>query len=482
MGGPGGGGGVANGVAPTGQPDLAPGTRRGKGGPDRLWGGVRLVGRPSPNNIRRLDQAIVPMVARMRNNGMLIDTKWFADLHERLKVNKRVKEIVIADLTGERINLGSPDQVAKLLYDDLKFTTKGIGKTGSGKRLAIDDDAIGILKPQWPELITAIEDWREFDKLEDSYVKPIPAMIGEDGRLRTDLKLTRVSSGRISSAEPNLMAIPTRSDWGREVRRGFIAGHGRSRGKLRRRVLVSNDESQIEMRLAAHYSGDHNLSQIFRLEQDVHLQTASRMFRIDVALLDKWKHRYPAKRVGFGVLFGITGEGLLRQMYAAGALDWTLAQCEELIELWFGIYPDVRTWMADQARRARRYGMVWDLFGRIRYIPEVRSCYPGVQAEGDRAAGSMPIQSSAQGTMKLSMAEIDWLMADYRAQGWYCEPLIQIHDDLVAEMDEEIAEEYKEKVNAIIAESVRLDVPIKADGKIAWPDETGVSRWGDLAA
>lgn len=431
----------------------------------RLFGGVRLMGRPSPVNIRRLDSQVIPMIVRMRNNGILVDRGYFADLTTQLQAEKQVLESRIYDMVGTRINLGSPDQVAKLLYQDLGFDTKGIGKTKSKKRLTIDDDAIGMLKPQWKELIGAIEDWRENDKLEDSYTVPIPKLVGEDGRLRTDLKLTRVSSGRISSSDPNLMAIPTRSDKGRLVRNGFVARDGC--------VLVATDESQIEMRVAAHYSGDANLMRIFQQNLDIHIETASRMFRLPPAQLDKYLHRYPAKRVGFGVLFGITAEGLLRQMYASGAMNWTLDQCQDLIDLWFGLYPDVKHWMDEQFTRARKFGLVWDLFGRIRPLPEIWSAFEGTVEDGHRASGSMPVSSTAQGTMKLAMAEIDDLMATYRGHGHVCEPLIQIHDDLLVEVSEEIAEDYAHKAGEIIENCVPLVIPIKQSGSIG-------KRWGEM--
>jgi DNA polymerase-1 len=435
----------------------------------RLYNGVRMVNAPSQTNIRRLDMGALPMVIAMERNGIAIDPAHFAELSKYLKIEEDRLSEEFKSSTGYGINLGSPDQTADVLFSKTKLAIKPMFKiplVKSGKRPKLDDGVLDLLVSIHP-CINIIKEWRHHNKMRTSYADVLPTIMGKDGRVRTSLRVTRQVTGRISSSDPNLSAIPVRSELGRKIRNGFIAQqlHGR------RRKLATIDLSQIQMRLAAHEANSIAMLDTFLRDGDIHSETASRMFNVPIDLLDKMQHRYPAKRVGFGILFGLTEEGLLDQMLEAGAKGWTLKKCKELIELWFAAYPEIRAWMIIQQDRARRWGFVWDMFGRIRHLPQVRSVHKRIVAEGLRMAGNTPIQSAEQGVMKLAMAEImDEIEANWGDMIW---PLQQIHDELLFEGDEEVVDDFMQVAKRIAENCVPLNCPIKSGYATA-------DRWGEL--
>lgn len=265
-----------------------------------------------------------------------------------------------------------------------------------------------------------------------------------------------------SSANPNLMAQPVRSDEGLKIRECYEAPEGR--------VLLSGDFSQIEMRTAAHMAQDERMLQIFRDGLDIHAQTASWMFGIPIDQLDPREHRYPAKRIGFGVLYMLTGEGLKREMAVAG-LDWTLQKCEDAIHSWFDVFNGIAGFMKEVGHYAKRYGYVKDMYGRIRYIPGIRSLNKWQRMDAERQAGNAPIQMGATGIMKEAMAR---LVPFYKPYGPRLFPCLPIHDDIVWEVDETIVEEVVPKIRGIMegAAPDGFSVPLKVDFK--WG-----KSWGD---
>lgn len=286
--------------------------------------------------------------------------------------------------------------------------------------------------------------------------------------------------------------IPTRSDWGKEIRKGFVAQDGW--------VLVSLDLSQIEMVLAAFMSGDPTMMDVFLNGLDIHNKTACSIFRIDeqyitqlaleadldekkIASMDpirkaEWKKfkngvRLPCKTLGFGILYGQTPEGLQTGIAAAGGPWWELDKCEKLVADWYNVYSGVADWMQEQHQRARRYGMVWDLFGRARLIPEVRSVHRANVNAGLRACGNMPIQATAGGILKLAMAYIHREVLPLYAG--VARALLTIHDELIFECRADVAAEFVEVGKTVMETVVPLlagfggpvDTPIKSSGDIA---------------
>jgi DNA polymerase-1 len=264
------------------------------------------------------------------------------------------------------------------------------------------------------------------------------------------------------------MAQPVRNEEARAVRDCYVAEEGFT--------FVSMDFSQIEMRDLAHVSQDSMLLRIFREGLDIHAETASRMFRIPLEQVDEKMHRYPAKRVGFGIVYGITAKGLWEQFFMAG-LDmrwWTIDRCQELIDLWYGVYAGVKAYMIETGREARQFGFTRDQFGRIRWVSTIYSSDERLAAEAERQAGNNPIQSGAQQIIKEAMGLLVPLYRNYWTPGSYpIRPLIQIHDDLVFEVRDDLLAEWIPIMQTVMENAIKLDVPVLVDCK------TG-KRWGQL--
>lgn len=462
--------------------------------PQRCYGNVLMNDFPSMNNVARLDYNALPLILKMQAKGILIDPVHFANLSKYLKSEcDRITEQVRSS-TGFYANLGSPDQVADLLFSHSKLGLKPpphFKMTESGKRLVVNDEALSSIRSLHPS-IALIQNFTECNKLRTSYSDVLPTLARSDGRVYTNLRVTRQVSGRISSSDPNLMAQPTRSDLGKKIREGFIAPKGRKLGTL--------DLSQIEMRTAAHCSGAASMIDTFLRDGDIHVETAVRIFMPELAtIMGRMPNKKEAlaagmtstmrdssKRLGFGVLFGLTPEGLHDQITTLTSSDsnlsdfeirkilseWPLERCAKLMNDWFDIYPEMRACILQEHSKARRYGYVWDLFGRIRWIPEARSVHRWIMEAGMRQAFSMRISASATGFLKLAMAEINDKLIEGKYKG-AVDPLLSVHDELLSEADEDVVEEFLYDSNQITQRVVRLDVPIKCS--TAYGD-----NWGAL--
>jgi DNA polymerase-1 len=259
------------------------------------------------------------------------------------------------------------------------------------------------------------------------------------------------------------MNIPARTDLGGLIRLGFVAGEGNK--------IVSNDFSQIELRDLAHCANATSMIEVYAVGGDIHQTTAMRAFGItDPAKVDKLKHRLPAKTLGFGLIYGMSSMGLQMTLATMGLL-WDETQCQSFIDKFFSIYPEVHAYMDMQHYRARRYGMVWDLFGRIRLTPEAKSCHRWIRDAGLRQAGNLPIQSVAAGQFKLAMGKLEVRLLELETEGVHVKPLVPIHDQLMTEVEEEYAELVGE-IQAEVFSGVMTDeetgehlfrVPIESD-------------------
>ena len=435
----------------------------------RCYNGVRIMDWPSPHNVRRLDMGALPMLHEFHRHGVLLDQEHFRNLESKVREELAQSLARCWREGGRQFNPGSPDQVAQLLFEDMALKpVLGTKRTGGGK---ISTDADTLKQMRHEPVVDAILKYRELAKLKGTYIDTMPGMVGPDGRLRTTFRHTNAATGRLSSEEPNLQNIPTRTELGKQIRHGFVAGKGN--------VLASIDLSQIEMVVAGDISQDRLLCQAFRERVDIHTMTAMLAFQLpdDAPTWPDFKDKYrlPAKTVGFGILYGQTPEGAQENIIAQGGSYRPLGEIEALIGNWFRVYDGVHRWMQQQYARVRRYGMAWDSFGRARIIPEGRSVIPRVQAAGLRQAGNMPIQATAQGIIKLAMAEIqDWVTV-YRS--WYPNeiiwPLLQIHDELIFELSEPVAEEWCELCKNIMTSAVRLTVPVGASAALG-------HSWGEL--
>jgi len=397
------------------------------------------------NNILRIDLGIIEMVSDMINTGFLIDLEVLKTLDDEYRSEMYSILLDIESSAGRIINPNSSDQVRKLLQD-LKLW-------GSGKH-STEDKYLRAETDRHP-VVAKILKYREIDKLVSTYTTPLQYKIDDSSRLHTELTITRTATGRLASKNPNLQNIPVRTKRGLAIRGAFVAPEGYS--------LIGADYSQIEMRVAAHVSNDEKLIQLFINGEDIHAYTASKIFGIPLQQLDDKKHRKPAKAVGFGVLYGITGKGL-----AARLKDWSEAECENLIKEWFDLYKGVALYMKNVVYYAKRYGYVRDMFGRIRYIPEIYSQDPRIYEQGVRYCRNTPIQSGAGGILKIAMNDLTPI---YQSVG-YMRPIMQIHDELIFEVQDEHIDEASMLIQSTMESCYNLKVPMKVDIAIAksWID------------
>lgn len=433
-----------------------------------LWERIKSMGL-EPTFWR--DMGALPMVVDMMANGMPVDLEAFGSLsvyfQSRMDLIQRKMQLTIGHhLEGKAINPASYPQMSTLIYDKLMLHAKG-GKFKSKKGAVKKSTADDILKRylRLHPVVQDIIDWRGYQKLKTSYADAIPRMVSPDGRIRTTLRITRTATGRLSSSKPNLMAQPTRSEEGRKVRDCYVAGEGN--------VLLSGDYGQVEMRVAASDSKDERMMSIFWRGEDIHTQTASMMFGIPIGNLDEMKHRYPAKRVGFGILNLITAEGLQRELTVGGADNWTIDDCKVMIKSWFDIYRGIAAYMKSNGEQAKRYGYVRDMWGRLRYIPGIRSINRWVRMEAERQAGNAPIQMGAQGVIKEAMGLLVPVYKKF-AEG-ELRPLIQIHDDIVWELEEDILPVVLPQIKKVMEGAVPKDfiVPLTVDFKAG-------RKWGSM--
>lgn len=309
------------------------------------------------------------------------------------------------------------------------------------------------------EFIGLVLRYRQLSKYRNTYVESLPQSVGSDGRVRGKFNPLGTVTGRMSCEAPNLQNIPVRTDLGMAIRSCFVASPGC--------VLVSHDLSQIEMRIAAHLSGDAKLSHIFATGQDIHRETAAALFRIPGDQVDPHKHRLPAKTLGFAVLYGVTPSALRDQILAAGGPEWSVEDCHKFIQRWYEIYHGVARWMDMQHSRVRRLGMLWDQFGRHRVIPGARSAIKRVVAKSLREAGNFPIQAQAAGIVKTAMYLFSDLRRVYEQGGKVCRVLMQIHDELVHEVSEDIAEEFAYAGRVLMSQCVPMSVPVESSSSVA---------------
>lgn len=420
------------------------------------------------------DMKAMPMVVDMMANGMKVNLGSFASLSVYLQsrmdlIQRKIQALVGHHFpSGVNLNPNSAPQMAELIYYKLKLQEKGgRHKAKKGGKESTADDILKRYLPLHP-VVQDIIDWRGYAKLKSSYADAIPKMVSSDGRIRTTLRMTRVATGRLSSSKPNLMAQPVRSEEGRMVRDCYEAEM--------RNLLVSGDYSQVEMRVAASEAKDTKMLEIFWSGEDIHSITASEMFGIPLSQVKEKEHRYPAKRVGFGILNLITAEGLHRELVTGGSTIHSLDDCRHMIKAWFEIYSGIAAYMKANGDYAKRYGYVRDMWGRIRYIPGIKSMNRWGRIEAERQAGNAPIQMGAQGIIKEGMGKLVPIYRELEGLGLGpVKPLIQIHDDIVWEIGEDILPLALDQIKKGLESSAPAHflVPLEVDFKVG-------KKWGSL--
>jgi DNA polymerase-1 len=395
---------------------------------------------------------VIPVLARMEYIGIELDTKYLAKFADQIGDLISDYEQQIYGHADQEFNIGSPSQLAEILFEKLKLPTQGVkkGKTGYSTAAAELDK----LRGQHP-IIDLITQYREVAKLKNTYVDTLPQQVDENSRIHTTFSLTTAQTGRLSSLDPNLQNIPTRTDLGRHVRTAFVAGKGNK--------LVSADYSQFELRLAAYLADDKELIDMFNRDVDVHQATAAQVYGRELEDVTKQMRRQ-AKVVNFGILYGMSPHGL------AVAAGMTFEQAQAFIKRYKELRQPLFDYMDRVKEQAIKDGYVATLLGRRRPMPDIHSSNFVVRQAAERAAINVPIQGTEADLVKLAMTRVDQKLRDQHND---CHMLLQIHDSILvecpAEVADRIADLLKEEMEAVYELPVKLTV-----------DTTIGDNWGEL--
>ncbi|MEX0281226.1 MAG: DNA polymerase I [Arenibacterium sp.] len=390
-----------------------------------------------------LERPMVPVLSEMEMHGIKVDRDTLSRMSNAFAQKMAGLEAEIHELAGQAFNVGSPKQLGEILFDKMGLEGGKRGKTGA---YATGADVLEDLATEH-ELPARVLDWRQLSKLKSTYTDALQAHINEEtGRVHTSYAITGASTGRLASTDPNLQNIPVRTEEGRRIREAFVAEEGN--------VLVSLDYSQIELRILAHIADIPELKQAFADGLDIHALTASEMF--DVPLEEMTPEiRRRAKAINFGVIYGISGFGLARN------LRIPRAEAQGFIDRYFERFPGIRTYMDDTKAFAKEHGFVQTLFGRKIHTPEINAKGPRASF-AYRAAINAPIQGTAADVIRRAMIRMPQAIADLPAR-----MLLQVHDELLFEVPETAVEETIATARAVMEAAadpaVHLDIPLTVD-------------------
>ena len=379
------------------------------------------------------------VLARMEQRGFLIDRAALAQFGETLQTSITQLEQQIYAAAGAPFNINSPKQLGKVLFEDMQLPHGKKTKTGWSTNADVLDKLRGV------PIVADVLQYRQYAKLKSTYADGLLKAVSPDGRIRTSFQMTVTATGRLSSTEPNLQNIPTRTELGSQMRRMFVAAPGN--------VLVDADYSQIELRLLAHISGDEAMCRAFRSGEDFHTLTAARVFHVEPQDVTP-EMRRRAKAVNFGVVYGISPFSLSQD------IGVTVAEAKEYMERYFQTYTGVRAYMDRIVEQARADGYVETLMHRRRALPELKSSNHNLRAFGERVALNMPIQGTAADLMKLAMVRVERRLAD---EGLAAQLIMQVHDELIVECPEDEAARVQALLEEEMSGVMTLAVPLPAE-------------------
>lgn len=399
-----------------------------------------------------IEMPVLPVLFRMECEGIAVDEKKLADLSEEFETNIDKLTKKIHKLAGKDFNVNSPSQLADILFVDLGLPTKGIKKTKSGYSTAAPE--LEKLEDEH-EIVPLIAEYREIAKLKSTYADSLPTLVAKDGRIHTTYNQTVAATGRLSSTNPNMQNIPVRTELGREIRKAFIAPKGS--------VLLSADYSQIELRLAAVLAKDESFLSAFRDGADIHKRTAAEIYDVPEDKVTK-EQREHAKATNFSILYGVGARALGKRTKMG------YEEAKAFIERYFAVHPGISEFIDAAKMKARVDGYVETMFGRKRYLPDIQSGMPQLVAAAERMAMNMPVQGSNADIIKMAMIKMDeWL----KKSGIKAKMLLQVHDELVFEVEEDAVEEAEKEIPKIMSGVVNLEIPLVVD--------TGTGkRWGEI--
>lgn len=400
----------------------------------------RLRERGSEVLYDHIELPLAAVLASMEDAGIKIDTYRMGEITARLADRVEELETKAHELAGEEFMLGSTQQVARILFEKLELTPGRKGKTG----YSTDTRVLRSIRQDHP-IVQVIEEWREYSKLLNTYLQPLPSLLAEDGRLHTHFNQAVASTGRLSTSNPNLQAIPIRTELGREIRSAFVAEPGHK--------LVSADYSQVELRILAHVSGEPKLRESFARGEDIHTTTAAEVLGKDPATLTK-DERNIAKMVNFGIIYGISSYGLSEN------LEIARDEAQEYIDAYLARFPYVQDFIARTIEQAKRDGYVTTLFGRRRPVPEIRASNRQTRGLGERLAVNSVMQGTAADIIKVAMVAIHRRLVE---EGRASRLVLQVHDELLVEAPEREVSAVKDLLRAEMVAAFDLDPPLAVD-------------------
>lgn len=413
----------------------------------------RMARENAANVFDGIEMPLVPVLDKMERAGMLVDPDRLLSLSEGLTTQIAEVERSIRDLAGdETFNIGSPMQLSHVLFDVMGLPTKGLKKTKRGYYSTNAKVLSDLARDH--EIVRLILDWREKSKIKSTYLDTLGPLRRGDGRVHTTYNQTITATGRLSSSDPNLQNIPTRSELGRTVKTAFSAGEGS--------VFLAVDYSQIELRLLAHLSGDEHLVRAFNEGEDFHAETAARVFGVPVSEVTP-DLRSRAKAVNFGIVYGQQAYGLSQSLHIS------MAEARDMIDRYYEAYPGVRTFLDNVVARAKQTGYAETMYGRRRHIPELKAKNPQLRGFGERTAMNHPMQGTAADIIKIAMARVSRRLEE---EGFAAHMILQVHDELDFECPIDEVERLTTMVRDVMEHVVDLRVPLIAEAStgVTWAD------------
>jgi DNA polymerase-1 len=393
-----------------------------------------------------IEMPLVPILVRMEGVGVRLDVDYLEQMSRQLAQEQHEIESQIYELVGHPFNTNSPKQLSEVLFDELALPKQGIRKTAQGYSTAAD--VLALLRRKHP-VIDLILNYRQISKLDSTYVRTLPTLVNrKTGRVHTSYNQAGTVTGRLSSSNPNLQNIPNRTELGRQIRRGFVAGEGQ--------LFLAADYSQVELRVLAHVSQDAELLDAFYKDQDVHARTAAAVYGVPIDQVTK-QQRQIAKTVNFGLIYGQSAYGLSQQT------DLDFDEAERFIATYFARYPGVKEWLDRTRTTAYALGYVETLLGRRRYFPELQStrrAFAGQRAAAERQAINAPIQGTAADILKIAMIRLDKSLNERRLEA---RMVLQVHDELVLEVPRGELGEALAMTRSVMENAYALSVPLKVD-------------------
>src|SRR6476659_8125373 len=401
---------------------------------------ARLLERGNLELYETIELPLSPVLADMEDAGVRIDTYRMGEITARLQDRVEELESKAYELAGEEFMLGSTQQVARILFEQLQLTPGRKGKTG----YSTDTRVLRTIRGEH-EIVGVIEEWREYSKLLNTYLGPLPTLIAEDGRLHTTINQAVAATGRLSTTSPNLQAIPIRTELGREIRSAFVAEPGHQ--------LLSADYSQIELRILAHVSGEPKLREAFEKGEDVHTATAVEVLGVEPAELTS-AQRSVAKMINFGIVYGISSFGLSEN------LEIPREEAQAYIDAYLARFPHVQDFIKRTIEQSKRDGYATSLLGRRRPVQELRAQNRQTRSLGERLAVNFVMQGSNADIIKVAMVRIHDRL---RAEGRGAKLVLQVHDELLLEVPDKEVARVKELVRQEMCGAYALDPPLAVD-------------------